>query len=71
MVEILKLGTNQNPARKVPVILPTVDKAYKFPTVCPEVLRLRVFSLTAKGETIPNKTPGILNNKSDDKTATT
>src|SRR5690242_11700091 len=54
-------GISTNPARKVPNILPTVDKAYRLPTVDPDLSISCMTNFTEYGDTIPRSTLGIAN----------
>ena len=54
MLVVPRTGISQNPARKVPAMLPRVEIAYRFPTVAPELMTALSFSLTAKGDTMPS-----------------
>src|SRR4051812_19796156 len=55
----------KKPAKKVPVILPIVDKAYRLPAVAPEVLTFSIRKRTAYGDTIPRSILAGENKRTD------
>src|SRR5687768_14698866 len=58
-------GIKKKPAQNVPAMLPTVDKAYRRPTVAPDSASEDILSFTAYGVTKPNATLAGAKRRSD------
>lgn len=67
---ILNEGTRKKPAKNTPEIPPAVEIAYRFPTVEPLFAIDLSLILTAKGDTIPSRTEGTINNTTEEERET-